>query len=76
MTDMTRGEWSLHIGKDPDDATFWLCLVNNDEANAIYPLAQFENEEAMKAYTLFMETQGYLALKLPSQEELDKFFEE
>lgn len=75
MRDMTNGQWALHIGKDPEDESFWLCLVNNDEADAVYPLAQFETEEAMRAYTLFMETQGYLPLKLPSQEELDKFFE-
>jgi hypothetical protein len=75
MMDATEGKWALHLGRHPDDNTYWLCLVQSDELDAIYPLAQFESEEAMTMYTVFMETQGYTALKLPSQQELDDFLD-
>ncbi len=65
---------ALHIGKRDADGHFWLCLADNDSTD-IYPLAEFVDEHATEAFTLYMQTQGYGAVHLPSTDELNEFFE-
>lgn len=61
---------TLNIGKLPD-GTQWLCLADADTTD-IYPLAEFQNDDCANLFQEFMTTQGYAAVKLPSQSELDE----
>ena len=65
---------SMNIGKDAD-GNYLLVLANQDTAE-IYPVALFISEDHATAFTMFMETQGYIALNLPSQAELDEFLKD
>jgi len=59
---------TLNIGRLRNGET-WLCLADAD-TTAVYPLARFENAECAAAFERFMETQGYAAVKLPSDTEI------
>lgn len=63
---------TLNIGKD-GDGVFWLCLADADTTD-IYPVAKFQNEDCANLFQAYMGTQGYAAVKLPSQEEIDTLF--
>lgn len=65
---------SLNIGRRDKDGHFWLCLADNDSTD-IWPLAEFVDENSMEAFTMYMHTQGYGAVHLPSEDELNEFFE-
>lgn len=67
-------KFSLYLGKDKTNGEYVLCITNQDTGD-IYPVATFHDELRMQLFTEFMETQGYLALKLPTEDELNKFFE-
>lgn len=60
---------SLNVGKTPE-GEYWLLLADMDSQNVV-PLAMFVDEKAMDTFCLFMETQGYLSIKLPSQRDID-----
>lgn len=60
---------TLNIGKLPD-GTHWLCLADADTTD-VYPLAMFTNEDCATVFQEFMGTQGYQAVKLPSQDEIN-----
>lgn len=60
---------TLNIGKLPDGTT-WLCLADADTTD-IYPLAQFTNNDCAEVFQQFMATQGYQAVKLPSQDDIN-----
>lgn len=64
---------SLNIGKDAQGNQY-LVLANVD-TDETYPLAIFLSEDHTEAFTKFMETQGYVSLQLPSQNDIDKFLE-
>lgn len=65
---------TLNIGKLPD-GTSWLCLADADSTD-VYPLAEFTNEDCAKVFEQFMETQGYAAVKLPSNAEINELLED
>lgn len=69
MSDRTL---ALNIGKRED--IFYLVLADQDTSDA-WPLAQFVDVNAMEAFTLYMQSQGYSAIQLPSEDELSEFFE-
>lgn len=60
---------TLNIGK-LNDGTIWLCLADSD-STAVYGLAKFENEDCAKAFEVFMSTQGYEAITLPRDSEIE-----
>jgi hypothetical protein len=64
----------LNIGRAQEDGSWWLVLADND-SNDKWPIAEFVDEKAMEAFSLYMQTQGYAALKLPSEDELNELFE-
>lgn len=66
---------SLHIGKNPEDDSLWICLVDSDGSD-IWPLAQFVDETRMKCFTLWMNGQGFDSIDIPQEDELAKFFED
>lgn len=59
---------TLNIGK-LTDGTHWLCLADSDTTD-VYPLAKFTSEDCVTVFQDFMGTQGYVALKLPSNDEI------
>ncbi len=59
---------TLNIGK-LTDGTHWLCLADSDTTD-VYPLAMFTSEDCVTVFQEFMGTQGYVALKLPSNDEI------
>lgn len=61
---------TLNIGKLAD-GTQWLCLADAD-TTAVYPLAKFENDDCATVFQEFMQTQGYAAVKLPSNDEINE----
>ncbi len=65
---------TLNIGKLAD-GTQWLCLADSDTSN-VYPLAQFTNDDCATVFQQYMETQGYAAVKLPNDDEINKLLEE
>ena len=65
---------SMNIGKG-SDGSHLLVLANQDTAE-VYPVAVFLSEDHARGFTMFMETQGYIALNLPSQAELDEFLKD
>lgn len=64
---------SLNIGKDADGD--WFLVIANLDSDETYPVAQFFSENHATAFTKFMEGEGYLSLKLPTQEDLDKLLD-
>lgn len=60
---------TLNIGKLAD-GTQWLCLADQDTSD-VYPLAKFESDEHAMVFQQFMGTQGYAAVKLPSDREIE-----
>jgi len=60
---------TMNIGK-LSDGTQWLCLANADTTD-IYPLAQFTDDDCATVFQEFMLTQGFAAVKLPTQDEID-----
>lgn len=61
---------SLNIGKD-DNGNLWLCLVEND-TRVMEPLALFVTESHSELFTEFMESQGYVPLRLPTDEDYER----
>lgn len=61
---------TLNIGKLAD-GTQWLCLADADTTE-VYPLAKFENDDCATVFQEFMQTQGYAAVKLPSNDEINE----
>lgn len=64
---------SLNIGKDADGD--WFLVIANPDTDETFPVAQFFTENHATAFTKFMESEGYLSLKLPTQEDLDKLLD-
>lgn len=64
---------TLNIGKDAA-GDYFLVLANPDTAET-FPMALFLSEDHASGFTLFMESQGYVALNLPSQAEIDTLFD-
>ena len=64
----------MNIGKDAEGNHF-LVLANLDTSET-YPLAIFMSDAHAEAFTKFMETQGYVSLQLPTQDDIDKFLSE
>lgn len=62
--------FSLNIGKD-EDGNHILVLGDQDSAD-LYPLAVFVSADHATAFTKFMETQGFVSLKLPTQADIDE----
>lgn len=60
---------TLNIGK-LSDGTTWLCLADTDTTD-VYPLAMFTDADCATVFEDFMLTQGYRAVKLPTQDEID-----
>lgn len=65
---------TMNIGKLAD-GTQWLCLADADTTD-VYPLAMFTNEDCATVFQQFMETQGYAAVKLPNQQDIDDLLNE
>lgn len=65
---------TLNIGKLSDDS-LWLCLADSDTTD-IYPLAEFTTPDCAEIFQEYMKTQGYDAVKLPTQEDIDTFLKE
>jgi hypothetical protein len=61
---------TLNIGKLPD-GTQWLCLADADTTD-VYPLAQFTDDTCATVFQEFMAREGYTAIKLPSNEEINE----
>lgn len=61
---------TLNIGK-LEDGSQWLCLADADTTD-VYPLAKFNNDDCATVFQDFMETQGYSAVKLPSNDEINE----
>lgn len=61
---------TLNIGR-LRNGEVWLCLADSDTTN-VYPLAKFENETCAEAFEQFMSTQGYMAVKLPNDDEIEQ----
>ena len=59
---------TLNIGKLPDGSQ-WLCLADADTSD-VYPLAKFESEDHVEVFQKFMWTQGFAAVKLPSDDDI------
>lgn len=64
---------SLTIGKDKDGD--WFLVLAEQDSDRTFPVAQFFSDIHAEAFTKFMETEGYLSLPLPTQEELDKLLD-
>lgn len=64
---------TLNIGKLADGTT-WLCLADAD-TTSVYPLAMFTNEDCATVFQQFMETQGYAAVKLPNDSEIQELLD-
>lgn len=62
--------YTLNIGKDQNTDKIYLCLADSDNTD-VFPLAEFRSEEHAKVFEQFMGTQGYAAVKLPSDDEID-----
>lgn len=60
---------TLNIGK-LDDGSHWLCLADADTTD-VYPLARFTGEDHANLFEEFMATQGYDAVKLPTNDEIN-----
>jgi hypothetical protein len=60
---------TLNIGKDTE-GNQWLCLADVDSTD-VFPVAKFVNDDCASLFQAFMGTQGYAAVKLPTQEEID-----
>lgn len=62
-------ELTMSIGKDKDGKVY-LCLGDlvTDEK---VPVAEFLFEKLAAVFTLFMNTQGYAAIDLPTDEDFD-----
>jgi hypothetical protein len=65
---------TLNIGK-LQDGTHWLCLADADTTD-VYPLATFVSEDHAELFQRFMQTQGYDAVKLPSNDEIENLLGE
>lgn len=65
---------TLNIGKLQDN-THWLCLADADTTD-VYPLAQFVSQDHAELFERFMQTQGYDAVKLPSNDEIENLLGE
>jgi hypothetical protein len=61
---------TLNIGR-LRNGEVWLCLADSD-TTAVYPLAKFESEAGADAFEAFMSTQGYMAVKLPNDDEIEQ----
>jgi hypothetical protein len=61
---------TLNIGK-LHNGELWLCLADAD-TTAVYPIAQFQNKDCADAFEAFMGTQGYAAVKLPNDSEIEQ----
>lgn len=64
---------SLNLGKDAQGNSY-LVLANLDTSET-YPLAIFLSPDHTEAFTRFMETQGYVSLQLPTQDDIDAFLD-
>lgn len=64
MADLT-----LNIGKDAD-GNQWLCLADADTTD-IFAVAKFVNDDYANLFQAFMGTQGYIAIQLPTQEDIN-----
>jgi hypothetical protein len=60
---------TLNIGKLAD-GTQWLCLANADTTD-VYPLAKFTDDACVTVFQDFMRTEGYQAVKLPSNDDIN-----
>ena len=60
---------TLNIGKLADGSQ-WLCLADADTTD-VYPLAMFTNDDCATVFQEFMETQGYAAVKLTTDSEIE-----
>lgn len=65
---------SLNLGKD-SEGTFYLCLSNPDTTE-MYPLAQFFSEDHATGFSMYMATQGFETLDLPSPAELEQLLDD
>lgn len=65
---------TLNIGK-LRDGTQWLCLADADSTD-VYPVAKFPNEDCVDLFKAFMATQGYNAVTLPTNDDINKLLEE
>jgi len=72
---MNNQRINLTIGRQRDDDSWWLCLADMD-GHDVSLVAQFTSEAHMHLFTQFMETQGYMSLRLPTNSELDELFDE
>lgn len=61
---------SLNIGKDSGN-NLWLCLVEN-ETRDIEPLALFATPAHSELFIEYMESQGYIPLRLPTDEDYEQ----
>lgn len=64
---------SLNIGRDAEGNQY-LVLANLDTSET-YPIAIFLGENHTEAFSKYMETQGYVSLQLPTQDDIDKFLD-
>lgn len=61
---------SLNIGKDKQ-GNLWLCLVES-ETRDIESLALFVSPGHSEIFIDYMETQGYIPLRLPTDEDYEQ----
>jgi hypothetical protein len=60
---------TLNIGKD-NDGGLWLCLADADSTD-VYAVAKFQSEDHADLFQAYMGTEGYAAVKLPSDRDFD-----
>jgi hypothetical protein len=65
---------TLNIGKD-GDGELWLCLADAD-TTAVYAVAKFVNEDHCDLFQAYMGTQGYAAVKLLTDQDINNLLDD
>lgn len=60
---------TLNIGKD-EVGDLWLCLADAD-TTTVYAVAKFVTEDHANLFQAYMGTQGYAAVKLPTDRDIE-----
>lgn len=67
--------WSLNLAKDRYTGQTYLALAHLDTSD-VRLLATFDSEDAVDIYTRYMEQNGWAAMPLPTQSDIDALLDE